>query len=751
MRRVVCAALLSAFIVSFGASYSAHQSPQAAPVEFVRDVQPILREHCYECHGADKQMNGFRLDRRRDAMRGGTAHVIAAGSAAASRLYLRLVGDTYGRRMPLDADPLAPAHIETIQRWIEQGADWPDGASGDVVLPPTDAVAVAAFGLLRAGDRAGFLTALRDTPRLPTLRGPGGAPTLMAAALYGDAALVKTVLDAGGDPNAANDAGVTPLMWAVSDLDKTRALVNAGADVSARSLDGRTPLLAAASIRGSHDVVALLLDRGANPSAPGSNAITPLLEAAKKGDEATIRLLLDRGADAARSGAAALTLATRAGCDRCAAAISARLTPAQMTQALVLDAGPTGGTLSHHAALLDRGANPNARNPLGFPVIVLAAAFGKAGLPAVAALLAHGADVNATGPTGDTALTLARRAGVTPLIDALTRAGARDPVAAVPPSSFAPASSAREAARRSIPLLQHADVVFLRTAGCVSCHHNSQTAETMALARVRRLPVDEAVATAQRQKIAAYLDDWRERVLVGHGIPGEVDSITPILSGLAAERHVPDAATDALARFVRLQQTPSGSWRATAHRPPIESGDVRVTAESIRALQAYAAPYERPLANAAIRRAAEWLAAVQPDETQERAFQVLGLHWGGANRAVVASAARRLVSGQGADGGWAQIPSLGSDAYATGQSLVALLASGTLTAADPVVRRGVAFLRRTQFADGSWFVARRAIPIQPYFDAGFPYARDQFISAAATNWATQALLYATKSGTPQAP
>ncbi|HEX9369236.1 MAG TPA: prenyltransferase/squalene oxidase repeat-containing protein, partial [Vicinamibacterales bacterium] len=245
----------------------------------------------------------------------------------------------------------------------------------------------------------------------------------------------------------------------------------------------------------------------------------------------------------------------------------------------------------------------------------------------------------------------------------------------------------------------------------------------------------------------AYLDDWRERVLVGQGIPGEADSISPILTGLAAERHAPDTATDAMARFVRLQQAPAGYWRVAAHRPPIESGDVQVTAQSMRALQVYAPPGERPLADAAIRRAADWLAAVQPDETQERAFQVLGLHWARADRGAVAAAAKRLVSGQRADGGWAQIPSLESDAYATGQSLVALLASGTLTAADPVVRRGVEFLRKTQLADGSWFVARRAIPIQPYFDAGFPHGKDQFISAAATNWATQALLYAMKRGT----
>src|SRR5436190_24154581 len=109
MRHVVSAAVISALLLNFWyASHSAAapggQGAAGATIDFVRDVRPILEEHCYECHGPDKQMNGFRLDRRRDAMRGGTNHVIASGSAAASRLYLRLVGTTYGRRMPLDAD-----------------------------------------------------------------------------------------------------------------------------------------------------------------------------------------------------------------------------------------------------------------------------------------------------------------------------------------------------------------------------------------------------------------------------------------------------------------------------------------------------------------------------------------------------------------------------------------------------------------------------------------------------------------------
>jgi hypothetical protein len=75
------------------------QAPAA--VNFQQDVQPILKANCYGCHGPSQQLNNFRLDRRRDAMRGGTISVIAPGSSQSSHLYLRLVGhDTIGMPMP---------------------------------------------------------------------------------------------------------------------------------------------------------------------------------------------------------------------------------------------------------------------------------------------------------------------------------------------------------------------------------------------------------------------------------------------------------------------------------------------------------------------------------------------------------------------------------------------------------------------------------------------------------------------------
>ena len=76
--------------------------------------------------------------------------------------------------------------------------------------------------------------------------------------------------------------------------------------------------------------------------------------------------------------------------------------------------------------------------------------------------------------------------------------------------------------------------------------------------------------------------------------------------------------------------------------------------------------------------------------------------------------------------------------------MTALAESGAVKPSDQVYQRGVRFLLDTQLEDGSWYVRSRAIPIQPYFDSEFPHGKDQFISAAATNWATMALARAVR-------
>ena len=79
--------------------------------------------------------------------------------------------------------------------------------------------------------------------------------------------------------------------------------------------------------------------------------------------------------------------------------------------------------------------------------------------------------------------------------------------------------------------------------------------------------------------------------------------------------------------------------------------------------------------------------------------------------------------------------------YATGQVLYTLRELGR-TGLDAELRRASAFLVRTQRDDGTWYVRSRAMKIQPYFESGFPYGHDQWISQAATAWATIGLALA---------
>ena len=257
----------------------------------------------------------------------------------------------------------------------------------------------------------------------------------------------------------------------------------------------------------------------------------------------------------------------------------------------------------------------------------------------------------------------------------------------------------------------------------------------------RGLPVDEQVASDQVKRIATYLESWRERAVQGVGIPGDTDTVSYILAGLADAKHTPDVATDAMARFVKGQQHPDGAWRIFAHRPPIESSDIQVTAVSLKALLHYGPKARRIEYQAAVSRASRWLINAEPKTNEDRVFQLLGLHWAGMNSTqdILRRGARNLLAQQRSDGGWSQLASLESDAYATGQALVALRQAGGLRATDPAYRRGIAFLLKTQMEDGSWYVRSRAIPLQPYFESGFPHGRDQWVSMAASSWATTAL------------
>ncbi|MEM7391124.1 MAG: DUF1549 domain-containing protein, partial [Verrucomicrobiota bacterium] len=102
----------------------------ATPVDFIRDVRPIFKQHCYACHGAKKSKGGLRLDRKDFALKGGLHHGpdILPGNPQQSPLIHFLTHPDPEERMPRKSEPLSPMDIDTIVRWIDQGAPWPEGA-----------------------------------------------------------------------------------------------------------------------------------------------------------------------------------------------------------------------------------------------------------------------------------------------------------------------------------------------------------------------------------------------------------------------------------------------------------------------------------------------------------------------------------------------------------------------------------------------------------------------------------------------
>jgi squalene cyclase len=292
---------------------------------------------------------------------------------------------------------------------------------------------------------------------------------------------------------------------------------------------------------------------------------------------------------------------------------------------------------------------------------------------------------------------------------------------------------------RSLPRLQQIDVAFVQRTGCVSCHHNSLVSMAVKTAQAKGFHVDETITASQNRVIGTYLESWRERALQNIPIAGAQDTMSYLLVGLGWSGYQPDAATDAQAIWLKRHQAADGRWSVTTLRPPIESNDIEVTAVSMRALQLFAPPSRRAEYQEAVDRARAWLITARANTTEERAFRLLGLAWASAPTGTIDEAVRQLLAAQRPDGGWAQDAAMTSDAYATGEALVAMRESGAVPADAPAFRKGIEYLLRTQYEDGTWYVASRSVPIQSYFESGFPYGAHQWISAAATAWATTAL------------
>lgn len=374
-------------------------------------------------------------------------------------------------------------------------------------------------------------------------------------------------------------------------------------------------------------------------------------------------------------------------------------------------------------AMLARGADAKVTDRHGSTTLMWAVGSESPDIAIVDELLKHGVDPNARNNMGESALTWAVRRGDMSFVERLRAAGASD------------ASTIRQSVESAIALLQKSGPQFVKVSGCVSCHHQSLPQMTYAAARDRGFQVDTAVSEQQVKAVIATVKPIREQMEKGTiNLPNPGISVSYILLGLAAEGYAPDENTAAMTLAISRTQLPDGSFAVFPARPPLEASRFTSTALSVRALQLFGQDCGDKIASAR-----EWLKQARPATQEDRTMRLFGLVWSKADTKDIEQASAELLAQQRPDGGWAQLAGVESDAYATGQAMVALHEARALTAADKAFQRGVAYVLRTQLADGSWIVRTRSSPVQQLKESGFPHGKHQWISAAGTSWAALAL------------
>jgi len=159
----------------------------AAP-DFTRDVRPILERSCFGCHGPEKQKNGYRLDIRDIALKGGDSGkaAIIPHNAKASPLIRYISGEDPELVMPpgtSNKPRLTTAEVQTLREWIDAGPAWPDALAGaksgekphwslaplvKPVLPKHDGNPIDAFVQAKLGEKK--LTPSKEVDRRTLIR-----------------------------------------------------------------------------------------------------------------------------------------------------------------------------------------------------------------------------------------------------------------------------------------------------------------------------------------------------------------------------------------------------------------------------------------------------------------------------------------------------------------------------------------------------------------------------------------------------
>ncbi|MBM4077580.1 MAG: hypothetical protein FJ267_18290, partial [Planctomycetes bacterium] len=140
----------SCLVVIIGVSHvhaEERDAENARKVEhFEKNVRPLLIEHCFECHGQEKQEGGLRLDQREAAFAGGQSGIAIKSMDAAGSLLLEAIKQTGDLKMPpAPKSKLSENQIASIEKWIKSGAVWPKSEADEPLSTKSPATTPRSF------------------------------------------------------------------------------------------------------------------------------------------------------------------------------------------------------------------------------------------------------------------------------------------------------------------------------------------------------------------------------------------------------------------------------------------------------------------------------------------------------------------------------------------------------------------------------------------------------------------------------
>lgn len=301
-------------------------------------------------------------------------------------------------------------------------------------------------------------------------------------------------------------------------------------------------------------------------------------------------------------------------------------------------------------------------------------------------------------------------------------------------------SSIRPAIERAIPLLEQGAFGSSRQRQCFTCHNQALPVMVLSKAQKDGFSVDSENLEKQVQHTVAHLKRGLANYREGRGQGGQVITAGYALWSLLEAGLESSETTAAVSHYLLEYQKDTDHWSHRGSRPPSSGSDFTTTYVALRSLVGFGTADQQSRIDARIRAISPWILKEIPQDTEDHVFRLRSLPYIDAENPFIEKAISEVIDLQRSDGGWAQTSDLQSDAYATASVLLALIQVSERTLQDPVISRGVDYLLKQQTKEGSWHVVTRAKPFQTYYESGFPYGADQFISITASSWATWVLL-----------